>query len=131
MAIVKTVVMMTGEYEYGDLFAPTSTDNPNVDNSTSEISTADNSTVPNFDSDDERYSDFTPFYGRIVFVFFILINFVFVNMVIALTVCDTQEVANEVRSLHIACMFHGFLQLCPGPIRVLFYQLFRNPLNLS
>ncbi|XP_015598034.1 transient receptor potential channel pyrexia [Cephus cinctus] len=66
-AVVKTVVMMMGEYEYGDLFA----------------------------SDQEKKS-LLPITGRIVFVLFIMLaSIVLMNLMIGLAVSDIQGLQKE------------------------------------
>lgn len=70
-AVVKTVVMMMGEYEYGALF-----------------------------SDEKNGSSFLPATSRVVFLAFVMLaSIVLMNLMIGLAVNDIQGLEKEVRSV--------------------------------
>lgn len=79
-AIVRTMIMMVGEYDYGDLFK--------------------------IDDTDQKY--YLPITTRIVFFIFVLLaSIVLINLMIGLAVNDIQELEREVRSTNIIIFRRG------------------------
>lgn len=80
----KTIVMMTGEYEYGDLFTLISPNNETEHNPV--------------DSQQEIYDNLPFVTGRIVLIIFVIIaSIVFMNLMVGLAVRDVQALVNEVK----------------------------------
>lgn len=72
MSLVRTVVMMTGEYEYEDLLSA--------------------------DKHDDKVAAFLPITSRIVFLVFVMLaSIVLINLMIGLAVNDIQALEKEVR----------------------------------
>lgn len=84
----KTIIMMTGEYEYGDLFSATNPTN--------------NSTGHNPGFRNEMYDNLPSVLGRIVVISFVIIaTIVLMNLMIGLAVNDVQTLVNEVRAYRL------------------------------
>lgn len=110
-AFSKTIIMMTGEYEYGELFNIETTSNLTL-NSTSKLTSNLTSLLPsNLTSDVPlnlssnstdfdriaMYNTFPPIIGKIVFICFVTISHVvLMNLTTGLAVNDVQELMNEV-----------------------------------
>lgn len=91
-AIVKTVVMMMGEYEYNDLFEP-------IDDMNKASFVEARNNLSNLVHSSDRHSpNLLSITGRVIFITFVMLaSIVLMNLMIGLAVSDIQGLLNEVR----------------------------------